>query len=250
MKRPRSAFALRSLLSMDLSRRSGLRELLDTQSPDDPEVAATLRNLERINSMLSGIRHLCTGTLLKALREHQARAAFIIDLGCGSGDLLRWLSRRCAALHIHAQLVGIDFDPRVAALARMRCEQYPCITIIERNAAHLHDLPHEPDWIVSNHFLHHLATNEACSLLRMVSQVARRGAIMNDLVRSRLSLVQFHLLCRILAPSGYTAHDGTLSILRSFTRIELAEIIRDAGVSDHARVTRSGIGHSAVVLRK
>jgi 2-polyprenyl-3-methyl-5-hydroxy-6-metoxy-1,4-benzoquinol methylase len=241
---------LRALLSMDLKDRSALRERLDDHSIDDRHIGATMRNLERINVLLSGIRKLCDQTIFTAASIDRAKAMTIADLGCGGGDLALWLARKFTRYRIDGRIIGIDHDPRVTALAKIRCKGKPSITIVQGDATDLANLPDPVDWIVSNHFLHHLDSVTVTRILKTAAARARGGMIMNDLVRSRRSLIEFNLLCRALMPAGHTAHDGIVSILRSFTALELSAFLTKAGLSSNAMITRSGIGHRAIIFRR
>ena len=167
---------------------------------------------------------------------------------CGGGDLALWLSGQCSRKGYKAHIIGIDHDPRIAALARKRCSHDKAVTILNQGANTLDQLTGTIDWVVSNHFLHHLPENAVSNLLRQAVHRASRGIIMNDLVRSRAALIGFSFLCRVTRPAGHTTHDGIVSILRSFSRKELENILRSSGLK--AEVRRSGIGHQAIVVRK
>jgi len=245
-----AAWSLRALLGTDLTRRSDRHEILDDHGSDQALVAPTLRNLERINVLLSGIRRICRSTIIRDAKKNRLRDLTIADLGCGGGGLALWLARQCARHGITARVFGIDHDPRAVSIARSRCAHEPLVTITAGDATDPGILPDPIDWIVSNHFLHHLETATVTRMLKTAADRARRGIIMNDLVRSRRSLIEFNLLCRTLMPSGHTANDGMVSILRSFTAHELSAILASAGLSSKATITRSGIGHRAIVFRR
>jgi 2-polyprenyl-3-methyl-5-hydroxy-6-metoxy-1,4-benzoquinol methylase len=244
-----TAWNWRALLRADLNTRSDRPEILDDPGSDHALVAPTLRNLERINVLLSGVRLICRTTLLVDAKKNRLRALTVADLGCGGGDLSLWLARQCARQGIRARIFGIDRDTRVVSIARTRCAHEPSIAIITGDATDPRTLPAPVDWIVSNHFLHHLGSADALRLLQNAAAKARYGVIMNDLVRSRSSLFAFHLLCRVIMPSGCTASDGMISIMRSFTRRELDAVIDAAGLRHNSRILYSGIGHRAVVIR-
>lgn len=241
---------LRMLLLADLKGRSVLRERLDDHSLYDPHINATMHNLERINILLSGIRKVCNRTIFTSAAIDTVKAVTIADLGCGGGDLALWFAKKFTRYGIDGRIIGIDHDPRVIALAKKRCEPEPSITIVQGDATDLTHLPDPIDWIVSNHFLHHLDSVMATRILKTAVARARRGIIMNDLVRNRWSLIEFNLLCRALMPAGHTAHDGIVSILRSFNAHELTAILAGAGLSSGATIIRSGIGHRAIVFRR
>lgn len=241
--------SLASLVTMDLTKRSWFREYLDDFFSPDPHIAATLRNLERINVWFSGIRSLCNATIFNSPQIMKKKRITIVDLGCGGGDLALWLSKRCSQKGVQPHIIGIDHDPRIAAIALERCSRDRRITILNQSADSLDHLADGIDWIVSNHFLHHLVEDEIIRLLRGIASRAEDGIIMNDLVRSRAALVGFGLLCSAARPAGHTAHDGVVSIMRSFTKKEMTKILCGAGLAS-ATVKRSGIGHQAILLRR
>ena len=242
-------FSFASLVTMDITARSNVREYLDDFFALDPHIAATLRNLEHVNFWLSGIRRLCDATIFSAPQIIEKKHLTIVDLGCGGGDLALWLSSRCTQKGMEPRIFGIDHDPRIAAIALERCRRDRAITILNQSANSLDRLDGGINWIVSNHFLHHLAEGEIIHLLRVAACRAEHGVVMNDLVRSRAALVGFGLLCGAARPAGHTAHDGVVSITRSFTKKELMKIIHDAGLAS-AAVKRSGFGHQAILLRR
>jgi 2-polyprenyl-3-methyl-5-hydroxy-6-metoxy-1,4-benzoquinol methylase len=240
-------FPLAKIVAWDLTMRSGLSEHLDDFSTGDPYIAATLRNLEQVNIWLSGIRRLCDAMIFKAPQVRKKNDVTIVDLGCGGGDLALWLSKRCVQKGMDARIIGIDHDPRIVEIARQRCCHDRAITILHQTADSIERLPGAIDWIVSNHFLHHLDEKEIVRLLRAAAGRAGCGVVMNDLVRSRAALVGFWFLSRAARPAGHTAHDGIVSILRSYTKKEIGKILDKAGLP--AAVRRSGIGHQSIVMR-
>jgi 2-polyprenyl-3-methyl-5-hydroxy-6-metoxy-1,4-benzoquinol methylase len=243
-----TSWSLMALLRADLTTRSDCHEILDDHGSDHALVAPTLRNLERINVLLSGIRRICRSTIISDAKKNRLRELTIADLGCGGGGLALWLARQCARRGIEARIIGIDHDPRVVSIARSRCAHEPSVTIVDGDATDPALLPDPVDWIVSNHFIHHLDSAMVPHVLKCAADKARCGVIINDLARNRLSLLAFYLLCRSIMPSGCTASDGIISILRSFTHAELTHAITTANLRGYVRMVRTGIGHRAVVI--
>ena len=73
------------------------------------------------------------------------------------------------------------------------------------------------DIVHSSMVLHHLEPEEAVVFLREMARVARRGVIVNDLVRSRLGWLGAWLISHLLTRSRYTRHDAPLSVRRAYT---------------------------------
>ena len=61
-------------------------------------------------------------------------------------------------------------------------------------------------------------------------RVARMGVIVNDLVRSWHGYVGAWLVGHLLTRNPLTRHDGPLSVRRAYTRAEMEQLARDAGL--------------------
>jgi 2-polyprenyl-3-methyl-5-hydroxy-6-metoxy-1,4-benzoquinol methylase len=200
--------------------------------------------------MFSGIRGLCKQFILDDLLRRAATEVTIADLGCGGADLGRWLVRSCGALGCRAQVYCIDFDPAVCEAASRACAGYGSMEIICKNAFYLADLPGRVDYVVSNHFLHHLRFDEIQDLLVLASAKARHNVLMVDLLRSRRALLAFYLLSGVVFREGYTAHDGLVSIARGFSLKELAGLSRAGGSAAMATTGTCGVLHGYIGFRK
>ena len=78
--------------------------------------------------------------------------------------------------------------------------------------------------------IHHLPPDEAVAMLREMRRVARRGVIVNDLIRTWLGLLGAWAVSRALTRNPLTRHDAPLSVRRAYTRAELVELARRAGL--------------------
>jgi len=102
------------------------------------------------------------------LRQLPARLQRTIDVGCGTGNLVRAISQRAAVAE------GIDADPAVIAAARERAQARPNAVFAVRD---LMDMPGEGqyDAVTAIAVVHHLPLGEA--LTKMHSLVAPGGRI-------------------------------------------------------------------------
>ena len=89
-------------------------ELMDAEDLPAETYAAVLADLERVNRWT-----LATRPTLRFLERSigDRRSIRLLDVGFGRGDMLRRIARWAERRRIAAELVGIDLNPRSAAIA-------------------------------------------------------------------------------------------------------------------------------------
>jgi 2-polyprenyl-3-methyl-5-hydroxy-6-metoxy-1,4-benzoquinol methylase len=205
---------------VDTSQRSTEPEIMDDMAMTGDLLSRSLGTLDIINKWLGG--NIVTMSALKELMSDvpKERKITIVDIGCGSGDMLRivarWLRKRGQAFHI----IGIDANAFTIDYAKKHSKEYPeieymCTMVPSDTFAKL-----EYDILLSTLFLHHLNDQEILSLLKCAIKRARLGIIINDLHRNRWAYFLFNLLT-LFVPNPMIRQDGLTSILRGFKRPEL-----------------------------
>ena len=119
----------------------------------------------------------------------------VLDLGCGTATSLLLLKERCPS----ADVVGVDGDPKVLALARAKAEkQGVAIRFDEALATRLPYGDASFDRVLSSLMLHHLTHDEKLQALREVRRVLAPGASFHladfGPPRNRLARSLVHLL--------------------------------------------------------
>lgn len=209
-----------------LSRRAQLSELMDDPEVELEALYRTFAQFDRINRMLTSYRPLLRSMIF---RKESRREFTLVDLGCGGGDVLRWVAERSRKLGFRARLVGIDPDPRAVAYATKACEAFPEISIRQasfRDLSQIREELGEIAYIISNHVMHHLNSRDLRDFIRIASEHAASGLLLNDLRRSRLAYLAYGIYAAIFARKSLAAYDGKLSIMRGFKREELEELCR------------------------
>jgi ubiquinone/menaquinone biosynthesis C-methylase UbiE len=84
------------------------------------------------------------------------------------------------------------------------------------------------DFVVTTHFFHHLSDDQIVAVLREFDRVARRGIIVNDLIRNRRALLWIKLFT--LWANRYVKADGPQSVRKAFTLPEIEALARRAGL--------------------
>jgi 2-polyprenyl-3-methyl-5-hydroxy-6-metoxy-1,4-benzoquinol methylase len=160
----------------------------------------------------------------------------VLDVGFGSGDMLRAIARRCKRKGISATLVGIDLNTKSAAVARAATP--PDLTIDYRSGDYAR-LANEPwDVVISSLVAHHMDEDELLTFLRFMDRHARRGWFINDLHRLPVPYFGYPVLARVVGLHPIVADDGRLSIARSFRPDDWRRLLEVAGISPGVRVFR------------
>jgi len=214
-----------------LATRAIAEEQMDAADLPEVDYAALLADLARVNAWTWAARPTL-GFLDRAVPGHRLR---LLDVGFGHGDMLRRIARWAARQGIEAELVGIDLNPRSAAVARAATD--PALPITFRTGDYADLRGGEWDVVISSLVAHHMSRPQLVAFLRFMEREARMGWFVNDLHRHILAHKGFPLLARIMGWHRIVREDGTLSIARAYRPAEWPPILAQAGVS-RARVAR------------
>lgn len=206
-------------------------EMIDRPASSE-EIAGCLDAITRLNGLFGG-RWITLRHVRRLLRSFPAqRPVTVLDVGAGAADipvtLVRWARRHGRVLRIFA----LDRGRATLAYARAYTAAYPEITLIQGDALALPVRPESVDIVISAMTLHHLGPEEAPRYLAEIDGAARRGWVVNDLVRGRPAHRLVWLLTRLFTRSAMARHDGPLSILRSYTPPEVTALCEKARLFD------------------
>jgi 2-polyprenyl-3-methyl-5-hydroxy-6-metoxy-1,4-benzoquinol methylase len=217
-----------------LRRAVGAREWLDGPLPP-ATLDATLDDIDLLNAWFGG--HALTLSRIRrvAARLPRHRRLVVVDVGGGRGDfavrVVRWARRRRRRVRV----LLVDSEPAVLALARPYTARYPEIALVQADAAALPFRGGTADVAVATLTLHHLDGDAAIGCLASMASSAT-VAVVNDLLRTRLSLALVWLTTRVLRLHPVSRHDGPLSVRRAYSAAELAGLATRAGL--RARIRR------------
>lgn len=201
-----------------MNTRSTEPELLDLETPPPGERVRIAGYLAFVNRWLGG-----TAAVAHHLRDVK-EPAVVLDVAAGAADIPRDLSRRFPNL----KCVAFDLSEWMLALASG-------IPRIRGDVRRFPFRDRSVDYVITTHFFHHLTDDQIVGALREFNRVARRGIIVNDLLRNRRALFWIKLLT--LGANRYVKYDGPQSVRKAFTVPEIEALARRAGV-DWLRVTR------------
>lgn len=188
-------------------------EILDGGNVPRVLVDQAYQDLTRIHRFLGD-----THSVVAAVRRDPLPVRRILDIGCAHGGVLREIQHR-----LDVDAVGVDLCPPDQADT-----PFPIL-----RADAIRDRLPAADVAFSMYMAHHLAPAELAGLIRNVGRSCRRFILL-DLVRHRLPLILFRLFVAPLV-SPIVVADGPLSIRRSYTPAELAQIAREGLAGTGAR---------------
>jgi 2-polyprenyl-3-methyl-5-hydroxy-6-metoxy-1,4-benzoquinol methylase len=210
-----------------MQRAEGALEHLDR--PVTPtERDASLADIDRLNAWFGGY-----ALTLHALRRVVGRVppshrVLVADVGGGRGDFARRLIHRARRRGRPVRVVVVDRDPDLLATARRGGESD--LSLVRADATALPFREGSIDVVTMSLTLHHMEPDAAVTSLREMRAAARAAIIINDLLRTRLSLVLVWIATRLLACHLISRHDGPLSVRRAYSPDELRALAEKAGL--------------------
>lgn len=200
---------------------------------DDPEIPAALlhknlRELDMLNRHLGG--HAISLAGIKELMTDRSKLYHIVDLGCGSGDVLKYIARWARANQFRVKLTGIDNNPQAIKYLEEQSAAFPEISGVVADYTQFLEKTTAVDIVHCALFCHHLEDQALHELFSSLKVQARIGFVINDLQRNPLAYYSVWLLTRLLNGSALSKHDGPVSVLRAFKRKEIAGLLQKAGL--------------------
>ena len=214
-------------------KRSTELERIDTGDYTQEEYKTFLREIAFINRHLGDGRAL-QKTLLAEIEEKDLSSFSVLDVGCGSGELLRMIAGFANNSDRKAMLTGIDLNSISSDTTRSESRSFPQISSVRGDAFKLPFADGSFDYAISSLFFHHLTDEQIPIVMKEMSRVARRGLFVIDLHRDRVPYVLYKLFCFAFRISPLVKEDGLLSIRKGFREGELEELAAGLGFQDFA----------------
>ena len=215
---------------MNLQKRSGQKELLDSDSIPFEDIRQNMLELDSVNSRLGGHR-----TTIKGFKNllGTRKSLHVCEIGSGGGDNLLVLLAWCKAHSIAVHFTGIDINPHCIAFAKTRKLLEPVTTWLTSDYRTV-VFEQPPDIIFSSLFCHHFTDAELVGQLNWMRQTAKVGFFINDLHRHSFAYHAINLLTRFFSKSYLVKNDAPLSVARGFIRIELEQLLNRASIENYA----------------
>ncbi|HEX2254907.1 MAG TPA: methyltransferase domain-containing protein [Thermoanaerobaculia bacterium] len=205
-------------------------EILDRPGLPPRVVEAALAELARVNRWLLGhlpVRRVLVPRLLAGPAEQ-----WLLDVGTGSGEVADRVVRWAGEGGCQVRVVGVDrqlthlLAGRRWGVAQLR---------VAADARHLPFRDGAFHWSLSTLFFHHFEAPANGVILGEMARVARRGAVVVDLRRSRVAALLGRLLIPLTGAGPITCHDGRVSLGRAWSVAAVARLVEGWPVDELRR---------------
>ncbi len=200
-----------------------------TYTPEEYE--GCIVELQRVNEWLGDAKAL-RSSLLKAIGRAGLKSFSVLDVGAGSGELLRVAAKWARETHRTASLIGLELNQRSAQMIIEESREFPEISSVQANGFVLPFSDDSVDYAISSLALHHFDNPGAVNILREMGRVAARGIFVIDLHRNPVAYFFYTTVGRLFLHNRLLREDGALSILKSFKPEELASLGHQAGLGN------------------
>lgn len=222
---------MKNVVHVDFSSRSMGVEIMDDLDCHGNVVDQTLRELDFINQWLGGNR-----VTLQAIKSiwrtiPKEQSLYIADLGCGSGEMLRILSKLAAQENRNVILTGFDANPHIVDYAKNHSKKFSNISFQSVSVFSQQFKDQKFDIVLATLFMHHFTDAELVTLFSSLKQQTK-SIMINDIHRHSLAYHSIKVLTQFFSKSAMVKFDAPLSVLRAFSKNELKDILQRAGIKD------------------
>jgi SAM-dependent methyltransferase len=208
-------------------KRSYELEHLDKGDYTPEEYEGCMVELRRVNRFLgdaSALRH----SLLAEIEREGLKSLSVLDVGAGSGELLRVAADWAKETERKALLVGLELNARSAKATLEESREFASISSVRGDALRLPFADDSFDYAICSLFTHHFKDEQVVAILNELSRVARRRIFVIDLHRHPLAYYLYTTVGHLFLHNRLIREDGALSILRGFRPDELNHLASQA----------------------
>lgn len=213
------------------AKRSQKLERMDTGDYTPEEYARFLKDIAFINRRI-GDTAAIEKTLLAEIERLDLKEFSVLDLGAGSGELLRFIAEFAHRTNRRAFLVGLDLHEQSLHVMKRESVELEEIHALRADALHLPFADDSFDFTISSLFTHHLTDDQIVDVFREMDRVAARSIFSIDLQRHPMAWILYKLFCWSNGISPMVRYDGSLSILRGFKPDELLKLAKRADLQN------------------
>jgi 2-polyprenyl-3-methyl-5-hydroxy-6-metoxy-1,4-benzoquinol methylase len=209
----------------DFKVRSQGIELMDDLNCSGKVVGQTLKELEFINAWLGGNAVTLSGIKKLLRRANRKKDIVVADLGCGSGDMLKHVDRWAQENGYSLTLKGYDANPNIIQHAQANAAGNPRISFEAMDIFSEEFSRQKFDIVIGTLFYHHFTSDQLSYFFSQLKRQCSIGILINDIHRHPLAFYSIKWLTHWFSKSPMVKFDAPLSVLRSFHRQEIIEIL-------------------------
>src|SRR5205814_10555047 len=166
--------------------RSHELENIDKGTYTPEEYEGCLVELRRVNEWLGDAKVLHE-TFLAEIERSGLRSFSALDVGAGSGELLRVAAEWARETDRKASMVGLELNTRSAKSIIEESREFPEISSVQADGFAIPFSHDAFDYVIQSLTLHHFDDEGAVRILREMNRVAKRGLFVIDLHRNAIA---------------------------------------------------------------
>jgi SAM-dependent methyltransferase len=211
--------------------RSNEPERIDTGDYTEDEYKTFLREIRFINRWI-GDRWALQKSLLKTVSDSNLSEFSVLDVGAGSGEILKEIALFARKTNRKARLVGVDLNPLSADSIATEGREFSEIRSVQGDAMSLPFDDDAFDYSICSLFTHHFTDEGVVEIMQEMKRVSRRCIFVIDLHREPGAYRAYKLFCFVFRISKLVRDDGLLSIKKGFQPEELRQLALEARLTN------------------
>lgn len=209
------------MIFINTKKRSDADEIMDDFALEGETLRDALDKIAKINQLLGGNKLTLQGVQKLLENKSKTTEIRIVDIGCGNGDMLRYLADYAKNNNWNFKLIGVDANNFTINHAINLSKDYSTISYLCEDIFDTEFDNLKCDIVLCTLTLHHFKENELEKLMAQFYKNTTIGIVVNDLQRSAIAYRLFQALCFVFQLNKMSKEDGLVSILRGFKRSEL-----------------------------
>ena len=218
-------------MSGRFERRSYEPEHIDKGDYTPEEYEGCLAELRRVNRWLGDVSAL-KRSVLPDIGRGGLHEFTLLDVGAGTGELLREVALAARSRNAAARLVGLELNGRAAEGLLEESRGFAEVASVRADAFRLPFADGAFDYVMCSLFTHHFRDDACVRVLKEMARVARRRVYCIDLHRHPVAYYFYTTVGRLILHNRLVREDGALSILRAFRPAELQRLGERAGLKE------------------
>ncbi len=204
------------------------REILDDHEPEQAVVDRIYAFLSMVNRRFGGAQATIARFETLSRSWQPGERIEVLDIASGAADVPRALIAWGRGRGFDVRVTALDISKSALDYARRAAPPDVRLRLLCADISRPFCPDRSFDYVTSALFFHHLTDAQIVDTLRLSDRLARRGIVVNDLVRSPRAWLLTWLLTWPFHPILH--HDGPLSVRRALTPDEMLALAREADV--------------------